>query len=303
MGVSSPAPTLGVIDLDKPRGPTSHDMVGLVRRLSGIGRVGHAGTLDPLASGVLPILVGGATRLSEELSGSDKGYLATIRLGQMSATDDAEGPISEGRGPIPSMPVIGAALEANRGLRLQRPPDFSARKVAGVPAHRAARRGSPLRLAPREVMIHAIELLGSDAGGGYVDLRISLRCGPGTYVRALARDLGDQLGCGAYLLDLRRVEAAGLRIEEAVTPTELEALAAVARFGEALRPVGPLLTLPKVELTGAEALRFRNGNPMAVASGGPAGRVAAYSHRSLLGIGEIRGDELFPVKVLVETPS
>ena len=132
---------LGVVNLDKPVGPTSHDMVGLMRRLTGTRRIGHAGTLDPLASGVLPILVGAATRFSEELTGGRKRYDAVIRLGQTSATDDAEGPIVAVDAPLPSEGAITDALAGFVGTFEQRPPAFSARKVAGRTAYRAARAG------------------------------------------------------------------------------------------------------------------------------------------------------------------
>ena len=130
---------LGVVNLDKPVGPTSHDMVGLLRRLTGMRRIGHAGTLDPLASGVLPILVGSATRFSEELSGGAKRYTAVVRLGQRSATDDAEGPISPDSGPLPDDERLEAALSSFVGAFEQVPPAFSARKRDGMTAYRAAR--------------------------------------------------------------------------------------------------------------------------------------------------------------------
>jgi tRNA pseudouridine55 synthase len=204
---------LGVVNLDKPVGPTSHDMVGLLRRLTGTRRIGHAGTLDPLASGVLPILVGRATRFSEELTGRPKRYLAAIRLGATSATDDGEGPIQPGGGPVPGELVIRSALANFVGTFQQRPPAFSARKVAGRAAYRAARSGETVELAPRTVTVHGIEILAITEADGRIDVDIDLRCGAGTYVRSIARDLGEVLGCGGYLHALRRTEAAGLRMD------------------------------------------------------------------------------------------
>src|SRR5687768_11630308 len=148
---------LGVVNLDKPVGPTSHDMVGLMRRLTGTRRVGHAGTLDPLASGVLPILVGAATRFSAELSGGRKRYDAVIRLGARSATDDAQGPIEPGGASIPDEEEVRAALAGFVGTFEQRPPAFSARKQGGRTAHRAARSGAPIDLPPRPVTIESID--------------------------------------------------------------------------------------------------------------------------------------------------
>ena len=153
---------LGVVNLDKPVGPTSHDMVGLLRRLTGTRRIGHAGTLDPLASGVLPILVGQATRFSEELTGGRKRYEAVVRLGERSATDDAQGPLTLTGAPLPSESAVRDALDSFVGTFDQLPPSFSARKVAGRPAYRAARAGEPVELAPRTVTVDRIDLLGID---------------------------------------------------------------------------------------------------------------------------------------------
>ena len=288
---------LGVVNLDKPVGPTSHDMVGLLRRLTGTRRIGHAGTLDPLASGVLPILVGAATRFSEELTGGGKRYDATIRLGARSETDDAEGPIVPGDGPVPDAATVEAALREFLGTFDQRPPVFSARKLAGRTAHRAARAGASLDLPPRRVTVEAIELTElRDVPGGR-EVRIDVRCGPGTYVRSIARDLGDRLGCGGYLAALRRTEAAGLRVDEAVTPERLEALSGAGRLGEVVLPVADLLPLPRVELTDEAAWQFRHGSVHPLASDGE-GRVAVFARSGLLGVGQVDAGMLHPEKVL-----
>lgn len=287
---------LGVVNLDKPVGPTSHDMVGLMRRLTGIRRIGHAGTLDPLASGVLPILVGAATRFSEELSGGAKRYTATIRLGKRSATDDAEGPITVG-GPPPAEVAIREALTHFVGTIEQYPPAFSARKLAGRRAHRAARAGEPLALPARTVRIDAIEVLSLEAGGATCDVVIDLRCGAGTYVRSLARDLGNRLGCGGHLAALRRTEAAGLHVAAAHTPDALEALASAGRLDEAMLPVGELLGLPSVALGPEAAARFANGGTQPHPAGGE-GRHAVYDGSRLLGVGSLSEGILRPEKVL-----
>ena len=292
---------LGVVNLDKPVGPTSHDMVGLLRRLTATRRVGHAGTLDPLASGVLPILVGAATRFSQELTGGRKRYDATIRLGWRSATDDGEGPIERGTEPLPDEATVRGALAAFVGTIEQRPPAFSARKQGGMTAHRAARAGEALDLPSRTVTVEGIDIAGIEAAAERVDVRIDLRCGPGTYVRSIARDVGDRLGCGGYLLALRRTEAAGLAIDDAVTPDRLEALARDGRFEEALLPVAQLLPLPRVELDPDAAGRFVHGLAVGVsASGEGAGgeRVAVFRGERLLGIGSLREGLLRPEKVL-----
>jgi tRNA pseudouridine55 synthase len=288
---------LGVVNLDKPVGPTSHDMVGLLRRLTGTRRIGHAGTLDPLASGVLPILVGPATRFSEELTGGRKRYEAVVRLGARSATDDGQGPIEPTGAPLPDADAVGAALDAFVGTFEQRPPDFSARKAGGMTAHRAARAGTPIELPPRTVTVDAIDLLGIEAADGMLDVVIDVRCGPGTYIRSIARDLGESLGCGGYLANLRRTEAAGLRAAEGISPARLEELAADGRLAEAVLPVGDLLPLPHLQLGGDDARAFRNGsaqpNPTDLS-----GRVAVFSDAILLGIGSLADGVLQPEKVL-----
>ncbi len=293
---------LGVVNLDKPVGPTSHDMVGLLRRLTGSRRIGHAGTLDPLASGVLPILVGAATRLSEELTGGGKRYEAVIRLGWRSATDDGEGPLERGSLP-PELSVIPDALAEFVGTFDQRPPAFSARKQGGRTAHRAARAGTPLDLPKRSVTITHIELLGSEAGDSWLDVRIDLRCGAGTYVRSLARDLGEQLGCGAYLRELRRTEAAGLRVADAFAPAQLEALAADGRLAEALLPPADLVPLPRLQLDAGAALRFIHGSALPFATASGPGRHAVFDGERLIGIGTLSGGLLQPNKVLVDAPA
>ena len=289
---------LGVVNLDKPVGPTSHDMVGLLRRLTGTRRIGHAGTLDPLASGVLPILVGAATRFSAELTGGRKRYEALVRLGERSATDDAEGPITAIDAPVPDDITIASALDTFVGSFEQRPPAFSARKQAGRTAYRAARAGEPLDLPARRVTVDAIELLGIDRREGLTDVRIDLRCGPGTYIRSIARDLGELLGCGGHLGALRRTEAAGLRAGDAMTPERLEALAGEGRLGDAGLPVVDLLPLPAGTLGPDAAWRFVHGSEQA-ATPGHSGPVKVVDGGGiLLGVGSVTDGMLRPEKVL-----
>lgn len=288
---------LGVVNLDKPVGPTSHDMVDLVRRLSGMRRIGHAGTLDPLASGVLPILVGAATRFSDDLTGGPKRYEAVIRLGIRSATDDAQGPL-DAVGTPPDLATVTEALRAFVGTFEQRPPAFSARKTGGVIAHRAARAGNPVESPPRRVTVQSIDLLGSEPGDGWLDLRCDIRCGPGTYIRSIARDLGDRLGCGGHLHALRRTEAAGLRVADAITPARLEELAAAGRLEEAILPAGPLLHLPELRLDAEAAGRFVHGSSVQLHGAGGSGRHAVFGERGLLGIGIVRDGLLEPRTVI-----
>jgi tRNA pseudouridine55 synthase len=291
------APMLGVVNLDKPVGPTSHDMVGLMRRLTGTRRIGHAGTLDPLASGVLPILVGHATRFSEDLTGGRKRYDAVVRLGARSATDDAQGPIEPSGAPLPSEADVRSALPRFVGTYDQRPPDFSARKQDGRTAHRAARAGSPIEVPPRRVTVDSIELLSVAAAGDLMDVRIDVRCGAGTYIRSIARDLGEALGCGGYLGALRRTEAAGLRAADAITPERLEALAADGRLREAVVPVGEVLPLPHVVLDAAGANAFRHGSSRPVIDAAD-GRAVVFHGAQLLGVGRVNDGLLHPEKVI-----
>jgi tRNA pseudouridine55 synthase len=295
--VSWPAAMLGVVNLDKPLGPTSHDMVDLVRRVTGMRRIGHAGTLDPLASGVLPILVGAATRFSDDLTGGPKRYEAVIRLGIKSATDDAQGPL-EVVGPPPNTATASAALASFVGTFEQRPPAFSARKTGGVVAHRAARAGNPVEAPPRSVTVESIDILGAERGDGWLDLQCDIRCGPGTYIRSIARDLGDRLGCGGHVHALQRTEAAGLRIADAIGPDRLEELAAAGRLATALLPVGPLLHLPELRLDAEAAGRFMHGSAVLMRGTAGSGRHAVFGDGELLGIGVLHEGLLAPRTVI-----
>ncbi len=287
---------LGVVNLDKPVGVTSHDMVGLLRRLSGMRRIGHAGTLDPLASGVLPILVGAATRFSEELTGGRKRYTATVRFGIRSATDDGEGPLEPSGAPLPDGDAIETALAGQRGTFDQRPPAFSARKQGGLVAHRAARAGAPLDLPPRTVTVTQLELLELEGGEGWLDARLDVVCGAGTYIRSIARDLGEALGCGAHLHALRRLEAAGLHAETAVTPDELERLAAAGALEDAVLAITDLLPFPRVTV---DDPAFLHGSPTRLDHGEPDGRrVVLDGTGKLLGIGIVANGSLQPEKVI-----
>jgi tRNA pseudouridine55 synthase len=212
----------GLLVVDKPAGPTSHDVVARMRRVLGERRMGHTGTLDPRATGVLPLVVGRATRLARFLSGRDKTYQADVRLGVATETYDAEGPPVGARhdGAWPSREEIACALEAFRGVFVQRPPAFSAKKIGGRRSYAVARAGSrastPTVPAPTTVTAHQLDLLGVD--GDRVTLRIV--CSAGFYVRSLANDLGERLGIGAHLTALRRTHSGDLSLDDAL-PLEL----------------------------------------------------------------------------------
>ena len=243
----------GLLIVDKPSGPTSHDVVARVRRILRERRVGHTGTLDPFASGVLPLVIGRATRLARFLEG-DKKYDAVIRLGMETDTYDLLGePVGEpSNGSWPNRAQIEAALEPFIGTFLQQPPAFSAKKIAGVRSYDIARRTRhqpeavrPAAPAPVAVTTHGIDVL--DASGPEVRLRV--HCSAGFYVRSLAHDLGEALGLGGHLTALRRVEAAGVSVERVIPLAELEGEAS-ATGSRAFLPMDEMLSsLPSVVLT------------------------------------------------------
>jgi tRNA pseudouridine55 synthase len=250
---------------------------------------------------VLPILVGPATRFSEELTGGRKRYDAVVRLGIRSATDDGEGPLVPSGMPIPGRDAIELALEPFRGAFDQRPPAFSARKQGGQTAHRAARAGRPLDLEPRSVTVHRLDLVGVEVGDAWTDCALELVCGAGTYVRSIARDIGEALGCGAHLHALRRREAAGLRSEDALRPEQLEDLARAGRLADALLPVAPLLPLPHLAL--ADGAGFLHGSVVTVGDAEDEGRrVVLDRDGTFLGVGTVSGGRLQPDKVMAPAP-
>jgi tRNA pseudouridine55 synthase len=240
----------GVLVVDKPAGPTSHDVVARVRRGLRVRRAGHTGTLDPFATGVLPVCLGKATRLARFLAAGDKSYRASVRLGFATDTDDATG---KPLGPVRLVQVepdaVAAACRRLSGEILQVPPAFSARHVEGKRLYQWARRGIAVERASSPVTVHRLTLLG--LRGDHVDLELS--CSAGTYVRALARDLGEALQCGGHLAALRRTRSAGLGLEDAVAWDEIGEACLVR-----VRPLERLLTeLPAVLLNdlGREAAR------------------------------------------------
>jgi tRNA pseudouridine55 synthase len=216
---SGPNPLHGILLIDKPAGWTSHDVVARVRRLTGQRKMGHTGTLDPMATGLLVLCLGDATRLVEYMSGHEKRYEGAITLGVTTATDDAEGGILQAR-PVPPFDEaeLEMALDRFRGEITQRPPAYSAVKIDGRRAYAIARSGETPRIASRQVTIHEFTArrIAEDR------LSIVVRCSAGTYIRSLARDLGELLGCGAHLSSLRRTHAGRFAVEDAVTLETIE---------------------------------------------------------------------------------
>ncbi len=251
----------GLLLVDKPAGMTSHDVVARVRRWSGERRIGHAGTLDPLATGVLVLLLGRATRLASYLMHDTKSYLARIRLGVTTSTDDAEGEVLSTAPVTCDAATLAATLAGFLGEQEQTPPAFSAIKQNGVPLYRRARRGETVTIPTRRVVFHALELLEWTPP----DALIALTCSAGTYVRSLARDWGARLGCGGHVRELRRVAAGRFRVEACLPLERVQVLAEAGTLSEALIPPAEALAhLPRVELDAEQARAVQHGMRIAL---------------------------------------
>ena len=300
----------GILVVAKPVGPTSHDIVGLVRRLAATKRVGHGGTLDPFASGVLPVFLGKATRLVEYHLGDRKRYRATVCFGASSTTDDLEGALTPASGPAPTRDAVEAALDAFRGEIEQRPPAYSAIKVAGRRAYALARAGQSVELAPRTVTIHAIDVVSWDeATAGEPVAIVDVECSAGTYVRSLARDLGEAVGSAAYLGALTRTASGPFVLAEATAVDDLRAAAEAGpdRLAALLRPVDAGLDLPTVTVPESAVVAIGRGQPIGVPAGAGALEPEAPlrlvdATGRLLAIARLVGTKLAPDKVLIEAP-
>lgn len=296
----------GIIVVAKPAGPTSHDVVALVRRLAATRRVGHGGTLDPFASGVLPIFLGHATRVVEYHLADRKRYRATVCFGATSTTEDLEGELTPVDGPAPSRTVVEAALPTLTGRISQRPPAYSAIKVGGRRAYAMARAGETVTLAERDVTIHSLAMVSwDDADPERPVAVVDVECSAGTYVRALARDLGAMVGAGAYLGALTRTASGPFVLDDA---TPLDAIRAATTDGPAglgpyLRPIDTgLEALPLVSLTASEVAAIAKGQFVRPSTGWPA---AADHYRlvdpqgTLVAIATATSGRLAPDKVFV----
>src|SRR5262249_14555030 len=245
--------------VDKPRGWTSHDAVEAARRWLGTSRVGHLGTLDPLATGVLPLAVREATKLAPFLQGGAKSYAGTIRLGEETDTLDADGrSLRRHAGALPDEARVEAALARFRGEILQEPPMFSAVKHRGVPLHRLARQGRVVERAAKSVRIERLVL----RRYAPPDLDFEVDCSAGTYVRVLAQDLGRALGCGAHLLGLRRTGSGPFAIAQAHGEAELAGAAVGGEVEALVVPAVNVLGLPALRLSAEEALRVAHGGDL-----------------------------------------
>lgn len=286
----------GLIVIDKPVGPTSHDVVGRLRRLSGQRRVGHAGTLDPLASGVLLVCLGRATRFVEYLVGLDKVYETTIRLGQATTTYDAEGEVTSERPVTVDAGQLAAALDAFRGPIRQRVPPFSAVKRDGQPLYKRARRGEAFDLPEREVTIRAVDLLSFDPP--LVVLRMAVSSG--TYIRSLAHDLGQALGCGGHIVALRRTAVGRFAMGDAIA---LDSLSPEHLAGHLLPPEAAVAHLPRVEFGDEDARLLGFGQWLPAPADALPGETAAFDVTGrFLGIVAAEEGTWRPRKMIIAEP-
>jgi tRNA pseudouridine55 synthase len=306
MARSSLGPGLdGILVVAKPAGPTSHDVVALVRRLAATKRVGHGGTLDPFASGVLPVFLGHATRVVEYHLGDRKAYRATVCFGASSTTDDLEGELTPSSGPAPTRAAVEAALPGLTGTIEQRPPAYSAIKVGGRRAYAMARAGETVELASRQVTIHSLDLVSWDEADAERPIAVlDVTCSAGTYVRALARDLGEVLGTAAYLGALTRTASGPFTLDAATPLDEIRSAAAGSPAGlvKHLLPIDSGLdSFPVVSLTPDELAAVAKGQFIKPAGGlqgpaeqyrlvGPDGTLAAIASASA---GRLAPDKVF----------
>ncbi len=288
----------GALLVDKPAGPTSHDVVSWARRALGVRRIGHTGTLDPFASGLLVLLIGPATRLAEYLSALPKSYEARARLGVRTDTHDAEGKTVSVQdvGVDPTREEVEAELAAFEGCGQQVPPQFSAKKVGGEKMYKRARRGDTVQLPPVNVEVFEIRM----TNFAPPEIEFTLACSSGTYVRAVARDLGDRLGVGAHLTALRRTAVGNFSVDGAV-PGEVLREGLSPDRTHWIEPAAAVGHLTTIRVEAEAAVRLRQGEAIPwpseanVEHGDP---IAVMDERGLLGIAEIRNGCLAPKKIL-----
>jgi tRNA pseudouridine55 synthase len=284
-----------VLPVDKPIGPTSHDIVATARRALQVRRIGHTGTLDPFASGLLLLCVGRATRLAEYLTGLDKSYEAVARLGQATDTEDCQGEVIQEQAgwEVLSESDIQAAMQSFTGPIDQVPPQYSAKKVDGVAMHRRARRGEHVVLEARAVTVHEIELLKVDLP--FVRFRVN--CSSGTYVRSLARDIGEALGVGGHLTELRRTSVGKFSLDGALSPDDLFDSHRIE--GAAIEPLQAMAHMPTVVVSHEDVTRLAHGQDVQVGASSPSGTVAVVHDGKLVAVANIQDGLLRPAKVFI----
>lgn len=253
----------GILCIDKPEEMTSFLCVAILRRLLGVKKIGHAGTLDPNATGVLPLLVGRATKTLDRLPVQDKSYTATLQFGATSDTLDIWGTVTPTNKPYPTLTDIEAALPAFRGNIMQVPPMTSALKKDGVRLYELARQGIEIEREARPVTIYELDLLEYNEKEGQLTLHCA--CSKGTYIRTLCDDFGRVLGCGAVMTALRRTSAAGYNLADCITLDQAKEMAAAGTLADRLLPMETALAAyPAVTVSAPQAHRFRNGGALAL---------------------------------------
>lgn len=294
-------PVNGWLIIDKAEGVTSTWVVGAVKRLTRAQKAGHGGTLDPLATGVLPIALGEATKTVPYVMESSKAYRFTLRLGEARDTDDAEGAVIARSDARPSDAELEAALAGFVGTILQRPPRYAAVKVAGERAYDLARRGEVVELEPREVRIDRLRLVARPDPDHAI---LEMVCGKGAYVRALARDLGERLGCLAHVTQLRRTEVGPFGLDRAVTLEALERIVADDSLPQVLIPVATALAgIPALAVTQPQAHRLKAGQPIVVApqlivgAAADGATVKVLEAGALVALARLEGAELAPLRI------
>ena len=295
----------GWLIIDKPAGMTSTDVVNRARRLLDAQKAGHGGTLDPLATGVLPLAFGEATKTVSYVMEGDKTYRFTVRWGQATDTDDREGAITAESDQRPSRDEIEAVLPRFEGEIAQIPPAYSAIKVAGQRAYDLAREGETVKLEPRKVFVDWIELTDCPDSD---HATFEVGCGKGTYMRSLARDLGEALGCHGHVAALRRLAVGPFAEEDAISLDYLEELEQSARASEALLPVETALDgIPALTLTDMEASKLQSGQPISMLARNNAERIRGFENGDILcamaagkliAISRLEAGEIRPVRVL-----
>jgi tRNA pseudouridine55 synthase len=282
MQVVSPPAVDGVLLIDKPVGPSSNAVLQHVKRVLGAARAGHTGTLDPLASGLLIVGLGEATKFCGDLLDADKAYLAKLKLGVRTATGDAEGPVLARSEVAVTRDRLIEVLSRFRGEIEQLPPMYAAIKHQGRPLYSYARSGTTVQRTPRRVVIRYLEL--EEYSEETVVLRVN--CSKGTYVRVLAEDLGEALGCGAHLAALRRLLVGGFTLDQAIGLEALELFSTPERLARLLPPEALVSSRPRLDLHGEASARFRQGG--AVPVGGPSRCVAVFGEGgAFIGTGQV----------------
>ncbi len=291
-------PISGVLLLDKPLGFSSNQALQKVKWLLQAAKAGHTGTLDPLATGLLPLCFGEATKFAHYLTDADKTYVATLKLGVTTNTGDAEGEILETRPVNVSQAQFEHALTLFQGEITQIPPMYSALKHEGKALYEYARAGVEIERKARQVHIHAIQLNAFHHDG----VEITVRCSKGTYIRTLAEDIGQVLGCGAHLTALRRTETASYQIAQTITLAQFESLSAEQRI-EALLPLDSAIQhLPKVLLNDDSAFYLQQGQAVWQSGVKASGLLRLYSEHQFLGLGEMQSDGKIAPKRLIVYP-